>query len=138
MKRAFTLIELLITISILSMAIAPIFSMFIRSSKDITVERQFLQAMFLAHKTMEELQMGLRTHPKLSISSPKFKKPFEDYTCNVKKERVKGESELYNLIVSVSFKNGFSSHKVMLKSLFSSRLPLKIYHRKDNVWALSE
>jgi len=136
-KKGFTLIELLITITILSISIAPIFSMFIRSSKDIEIERKYLQAMFLAHKTMEELLFGLSIHPKINIVSPKFKTPYEDFKCNIIKKRIEGDSELFKLTVIISFKAGFSSSKVKLESLYSSRFPLKIYHRKDNVWAIS-
>lgn len=132
MQKGLTLIEILITLVIIAIAITPIFSMFLKSSKDIKLEKKYLQATFLAKKVMEELKYGLIIHPKIKIVVPKFKKPFDDFNCNIKKELI--DNELYKLIVNINFKYGFRKHNVYLSSLYSSRYPLRIVYRKDSVW----
>ena len=62
-RRATTLIEVLIAVSILSFAVAPLFALFTFSTRGTKKSTYKVQALFLAQKVMEEMRAQLQTSP---------------------------------------------------------------------------
>lgn len=134
-KFGFSLIEILVALAVLSILILPVTMLFTTGKRGLAQEEDYIRALFLAQKVMEEAREKHHRNPKCRIEPENFSAPFDGFTCQVKRIRVPEESELIDLVVTVSWKDQKQKkHSVSISSYQSRRYELVTHIQRQSIW----
>lgn len=129
--NGFTLVEVLVSITILAVILVPLISLFATTRKLSVYEEDFTAAAFLAQEVMEETRCRLYHRPKSPLRRRVFSAPFNRFSCLVTEGAIDNENDLSELTVKVSKDKRIS---VTVKCLISRREASTVRIESGSIW----
>ena len=129
--NGFTLVEVLVSITILAVIMVPLFTLLGTTRKLSGYEEDYTAAAFLAQEVMEEARCKLYHHPKSSLRRRVFSAPFNRFSCLVTEGIIDNENDLSELTVKVSKDKRIS---VTVKCLISRREASTVRIESGSIW----
>ncbi|MGM0607812.1 MAG: type IV pilus modification PilV family protein [Candidatus Muiribacteriota bacterium] len=123
-KSGNTLVELMVTLTILVIAGGPIIFMFITASKGVDSQVDYYTAMYLTRGLAEKHLAQISNDYSAIMYSDNFSNPHEKFSYTIKYDRI--SNRLYKVTITTSWEGPQKEIKYPLSFMVSRKNPVKV------------